>query len=182
MRRHNTDEAAWTDETLPAEERIEALRLAMQEWQLTDGVDRHHVPVVTYEDAERELRAMDSYHVNENDWRQMQTFVRENQSDIKTLKTLFEEHCSRSEHMDAATADKIDLLSMNVTRVITKLDNGFTKDVQLLKETRLDKDDVRQVFIEMQQGNKKRGREWTMAVTAICTVVITVVAVLMGIN
>lgn len=41
------------------EERIEALRLAMQEHRLREGVDRHHVPVVTYEEAERELMAND---------------------------------------------------------------------------------------------------------------------------
>ena len=57
MRRHGSDEAAWRNDTLPWEERVQALRLAMQERTLTSGVDRHCVPVVTYEDAERVLMA-----------------------------------------------------------------------------------------------------------------------------
>jgi len=57
VRRHNTDEGAWTDTSLPWGERVAALQLAMQEYKLQEGVDRHHVPVVTHEDAERELMA-----------------------------------------------------------------------------------------------------------------------------
>ena len=47
----------WTDPALPWGHRVEEYKLWRQQQIFSEGVDRHHVPVLTYEDAERELMA-----------------------------------------------------------------------------------------------------------------------------
>jgi hypothetical protein len=152
----------------------------MQEWEFKDPGRAERI--VYSEEAEAALMAEQGFQVSENDWRQTQTLLHENINDTRTLQVLFEQHCLRSEHMDDIVSEKVDTLSTNVTRILTKLDNGFSKDVELLKKSRLDKDDVRQVVLEMQQGNKKRGREWLAAISAVCMLGVSVVAILLGLN
>ena len=52
---YGCDERPWEDESLPWDDRVESLRQRMQEWELSAGVDRLHIRIVSTEEAERAM-------------------------------------------------------------------------------------------------------------------------------
>jgi len=119
------------------------------------------------------------FHITENDWRRQEMLTAENCKDLATLKALFDRHCVESTHMDKAVQSDVRKLSENMTRVLTKLDNGINTDIDEIKRAvgkKLDASTYHGALVHTQQTKK-----WRLEILAVITAVCAVGATLAGI-
>jgi len=153
-------------------EQIEATRFAMQEQAVAKMRGTAYTRVIT--SAEAEL-SMSENHVTQTDFARHEVFDRERDEKVTRLETVF------ASHLQDYAELKQDVKTGNATgrRIENKLSNGISDKLKHLEETVVGAARVKSIIHEEAAGAKKRGREWLLALTALCAVAATVVGILL---
>lgn len=97
---------------------------------------------------------------------------------LTVVSTEFREHIKQYAKLEG----KVDAMAEGVQRINMKLNNGVIESLEYLKEKMAgcaDEDRVRAILREEQLGNRKRGREWLAAITAVCAIATAVLGLVL---
>jgi len=152
---------------------IEQHRLAMQEEAIADVTEENSkwTPVITRQDAEESLMDPERCKRHAAEFARHEVWDRERDEKVTRLETIMEQHLK--DYIDLRdTADQ----GLQIGRkVLAKLENGITQKL----DNTVDADAVREILRGEQQGAKKRGREWLMALTAVCAIATAVLGLVL---
>ena len=154
---------------------IEQHRLAMQEEAIAEVTEENSkwTPVITRQDAEDDMSEKTPAECKRHsaEFARHEVWDRERDEKVTRLETIMEQHLK--DYVDLrGTANE----SLAIGRkVLAKLENGITEKL----DNTVDADAVREILRGEQQGAKKRGREWLMALTAVCAIATAVLGLVL---